>query len=50
MIFDASKSVKDYFRFRGISELGFKLDVNDYDFERVIMFTLVQEALNGRKT
>jgi hypothetical protein len=43
--------ISDYAHFRSIVDLGFQVHHSEFDFDKVMVFTWIKEALeNGRKT
>jgi hypothetical protein len=49
-IWDTSRDVLAYCRFKGIINLGVHIGLNDLPFEKMMIFSLIEEASSDRQT
>lgn len=49
-ILETAKDVRAYSQFKNIVKTGIVVGINDLPFEKAMIFSWIEEELNGRKT
>jgi len=48
-VFEMQDEIEEYLVFRKLSEMGFKTDINDIEWDKALLYISLMEEIDGRR-